>query len=340
MRIFVPIILLSSTFFLSNEWLKTPTLVVSEETPVSKVLLELGDAPADHLPDLSIDGASAEVGRDIVLTGVAQKPGWGKTNKQSNHFVCSSCHNIEREDPDLSISDPQARLEYVRDHNLPFLQGTTLYGAVNRTSFYNGDYEKKYGALVEPARNNLREAIQLCAVECSQGQALQPWEMESVLAYLWTIELKLKDLNISDKELNKINQALQQNSMTVEAIKMIKSKYLAGSPATFVTPPDDRKEGYPLEGNADNGKLIYDLSCLHCHANERYSFFELDSSRFSFQFLERHMPRYTRYSVYQVARWGTSPIPGKMAYMPNYTKEKMSDQQMEDLRAYIDKMSK
>ncbi len=340
MRVFIPILFLISFLFLSNEWLSSPTLVVSEDTPVAQVLLELGDQPADHLPDLSIEGVSVEVGRDIVQKGVARKPHGGKTNKQSNHFVCTSCHNIQREDPDLSVVDPQARLEYVRDHGLPFLQGTTLYGAVNRTSFYNGDYEKKYGDLVKPARNNLREAIQLCAVECSQGQALEPWEMESVLAYLWTIELKLKDLNIDQRELNKINQALQQNSMAVETIKMIKSKYLAGSPATFVTPPDDRKEGYPLKGNAENGKLIYDLSCLHCHENERYSFFELDSSRYSFQFLEHHLPRYTRYSVYQVARWGTSPIPGKMAYMPNYTKEKMSDQQLEDLRAYIHKMSK
>ena len=93
--------------------------------------------------------------------------------KQSKHFVCTSCHNIQKEDPDLSIADPQARLEYARDMELPYLPGTTLYGAVNRTSFYNGDYEKKYGDLVKPARNNLREAIQLCAVECSQGRALR-----------------------------------------------------------------------------------------------------------------------------------------------------------------------
>ncbi|GJM32997.1 MAG: hypothetical protein DHS20C18_19980 [Saprospiraceae bacterium] len=336
----IPILFLITLIAWSGEWLSTPSLIVDEETPVARVLVELGDEPLAHQPDLSVGGASVEVGRDLVLKGIAKKPNGGKTTKQSNHFVCTSCHNVQKEDPDLSVSDPQARLEYVRDHGMPFLQGTTLYGAVNRTSFYNGDYEKKYGDLVKPARNNIREAIQLCAVECSQGRALASWEMESVLAYLWTLELKMKDLNIKDDELQKINMALQQGSMATDAIQLVKDKYLPGSPATFVTPPENRTKGYPLKGNAENGALIYDLSCKHCHEDKRYSFFELDDTNYSFQFLERHISRYTRYSVYQVARYGTSPIPGKMAYMPNYTLEKMSDQQMEDLRAYIDQMSK
>jgi len=58
--------------------------------------------------------------------------------------------------------------------------------------------------LVKPARNDLRKAIQLCAVECSQGRALEDWEMESVLAYLWTIGLKMNDLSFSKKELKSI----------------------------------------------------------------------------------------------------------------------------------------
>ena len=182
--------------------------LINKKSKVASTLKKLGAETVTHYPDLSVKGASSIVGENLVLNGFSQTP-TGKTQpKQSKHFVCTSCHNIEKEDPDLSIADPQARLIYTAQNGLPFLQGTTLYGAVNRTSFYNGDYDKKYGDLVKPARNNIREAIQLCAVECAQGRKLKPWELESVLAYLWTLELRLSDLNLSDEELGSISDAL------------------------------------------------------------------------------------------------------------------------------------
>ena len=279
---------------------------------------------------------SAEKGAQFVREGITNGRSGGKVRKQSRHFVCTSCHNIEREDPDLSQSDPQARLLYAKENGMPFLQGTTLYGAVNRIRFYNGDYEKKYGELVKPARNDLREAIQLCAVECSQGRKLKTWELESVLAFLWTIDLKMDDLNLTTEEKTLVNEALNGNGDKAESIALIKEKYLNGSPATFVDPPKDRTEGYAHKGNAENGKLIYELSCLYCHENGRYAFFKLDDSGYSFNYLEKHLDRYTRYSLYQVARYGTSPLNGKRSYMPNYTLEKMSNQQLEDLRTYIE----
>jgi mono/diheme cytochrome c family protein len=234
------------------------------------------------------------------------------------------------------VVDPQARLLYAKEKGLPYLQGTALYGAVNRTNFYNGDYDKKYGDLVTKARNNLREAIQLCAIECSQGRSLKRWEMESVLAYLWTIDLKMGDLNLSEKENTKINKHLANGNTNDASIALLKSKYLQASPATFINPPENRKEGNSYEGNPENGKLIYDLSCLHCHNQQRYSFFELSDSEDSYDFLAKHVTRYTRYSVYQVGRYGTSPLPGKRAYMPQYTEEKMSREMMEDLRAFLE----
>lgn len=327
---------LTTAFVWAIQQSSGPDQLLSGEA-VADVLLQLGDEPVSHYPDTTLKGVSVEAGRGIMLTGFAPAPDGGKTNKQSKHYVCTACHNIQKEDPDLSVSDPQARLEYARDNGLPFLQGTALYGAVNRTSFYNGDYEQKYGSLVEPARDDLREAIQLCATECSQGRALEPWEMESVLAYLWTIGLKMDDLILSDEEKAQISQALNGKGNTVAAIQLIKSKYLSGSPATFVAPPEDRKAGYEVDTtDVENGRLVYELSCLHCHENERYSFFRLDDSKLTFQHLAKHFPRYTEYSVYQVGRYGTSPVPGSKPYMPNYTLEKLSHQQMEDLRAYIE----
>jgi len=316
-----------------------PTLVTAE-TPVAEVLLQLGDAPSSHLPDMNVPGVTANRGKDLVLRGSTLSPSGGKSQRISQHFVCTSCHNVERDEPDLSIVDPVNRLKYVAENGLPYLQGSALYGIVDRTSFYNGDYEKKYGDLVKPARNNLRQAIQLCATECSQGRWLEDWELESILAYLWTIDLKMGDLNLTDGDLKTIDAAVQGKSDKSLAKDKIKSSYLSGMPATFLDPPKDRVAGFSNIGDPDIGKQLYELSCLHCHENKRYSFFGLNESNLSLEFLDRHFPTYSRYSVYQVARYGTSPVPWKRAYMPQYTNEKMTPQMLEDLRTYIEQQAK
>lgn len=302
--------------------------------PVAEVLESLGDAPLPHKPDLTVPGVSVENGRDLVLYGSALGPNGQLGKRISKHFVCTACHNVERDEPDLTQTNPEARLEYVAQKGLPYLQGSALYGIVNRTSFYNGDYFKKYGELVNKAHHNLREAIQLCATQCSQGRALENWELESVLAYLWTIGLKMNDLQLSEQEYQLIAEANKNNKQML-AIQTIKSKYLSGMPATFVDPPKDRKRGLPVSGDAARGELLYKTSCLHCHENKRYSFFQLDTAQLTLQFLDKHFSQYDRYSVYQVSRYGTSPIPGKKAYMPQYTLEKMSEEMLEDLRTYL-----
>ncbi len=332
---------LALLFFISMGSVDKPAILVDENASVADLLEKLGDTPQPHKPNMKLPGVSVENGRSIIFDGIS-KNAEGKTMaRQSKHFVCTSCHNMVKEDPDLSVADPQARLEYAEANDLPFLQGTALYGVVNRTSFYNGDYDKKYGDLVKDARNNLRGAIDLCAVECSQGRTLEDWEMESILAYLWTIDLKIGDLVLNNEELKTIGLALDgDGDQAARQENYLKSKYLQASPATFTTPPDDRTKGYGLKGDAKNGKIIYEHSCLHCHDKGRYAFFALDDSKYSFKFLNRNIDRYTRYSLYQVGRYGTYPLNGKKSYMPHYTEEKMTDQQMEDLRVYIERMAK
>jgi len=268
----------------------------------------------------------------LIKYGFSKTTNGKKTRTQSKHFVCTSCHNLVKEDPNLAISDPASRLNYAVKNDLPFLQGTTLYGAVNRTTYYNGDYEKKYGDLVKPARNDIREAIKLCAVECAQGRKLKKWEVESILAYLWTIDLKVNDLNFTDNELKQLSSDTDHS----ESIELINSKYLSGAPATFTPPPADRKSGYSENGNPENGELIYKKSCLHCHENGKYSYLFLDDSKMSLNHLERHAGKYSPHSIYQVIRWGVPTYSGRRSYMPQYTLEKMSNQQVADLRAYID----
>ncbi len=312
------------------------TVTIDNDDSVHDVLAQLGEKEMKNLSSTALRNVSAEAGRRMVLEGFS-KDGTGKRYaKLSNHFVCTSCHNIVKENDDLTSIDPQERLEYAKANNLPFLQGSPLYGLVNRASFYNGDYVKKYGNLAKVAHNNIREAIQLCAQECAQGRRLLPWELESVLEYLWTLELKIDDLNLTESERIMIDKAINDGANQAQAVELLQSKYRKDSPATFGRPPDDMTKGYDFEGDPMNGQAIYELGCLHCHENQRYSFFELDDSKLSFSYLQKHLKRHRRFSFYWVSRYGTKPKPGKKAYMPQYTEERMSDRQLEDLRAYID----
>ncbi|MEY3051587.1 MAG: hypothetical protein RLY31_1372 [Bacteroidota bacterium] len=340
MKAYVPLAAIILALALLPAFTGRKTIFSSQATgrvTVADVLRQLGDKPAPHLPDYSLPGVDAAKGLEIMRYGQTTGPGGETTQRVSRHFVCTSCHNIQRDEPDLSRTDPMARLRYVAENGLPFLQGSALYGIVDRRRFYNGDYYRKYGDLVKAAQEDLREAVQLCATECAQGRPLTNWEMESVLASLWEIGLTVDDLQLDDRERRQLQSALQagHESERPAAIALLKSKYLPGMPATFLDPPADRKAGFPTQGDPATGRLLYELSCLHCHSEKRYAFFNLEDTDVSLRFLHRHFPTYSRYSVYQVARYGTPPIPWKRAYMPHYTKEKMSEQMLEDLRAYI-----
>jgi len=326
-------------FLLSLLVTSSKTEYAFEDQSVAAVMKRLGDTSIKHYPSFAMKNVSVENGKRLFHTGFSTKAGGGRTKKQSKHFVCTSCHNIEQEDRDLGNPNPQDRLLYANEKGIPFLQGTTMYGAVNRTNFYNDDYYKKYGDLVTKARNNIYEAIQLCAVECAQGRKLKRWEVESIVAYLWTLELKMEDLQLSNQEKETIQKAFDKELAADSVITLLKTKYPDASRATFIPPPENRKIGESYKGDPNNGKLVYDLSCKHCHENERYSFYALDDTKTTFQHLEKHIPKYSRYSLYQVTRWGTEPIPGKGAYMPHYTEERMSRQQLQDLRAYIEQQA-
>jgi mono/diheme cytochrome c family protein len=337
MRLYFGAILIISLTFLGSMEMENDRLIsLNKESTINDVLKSLGDNSLDaHKPDLNIVGVSALKGEELVKRGFTKNPSGMNTRKISRHFVCTSCHNVAREDQILNDPNPEARLEYVAERGMPFLQGTSFFGIVNRTSFYNGSYKEKYGDLVNKARNDLRQAIQLCSTECSQGRKLKKWELESILAYFWTLELKISDLDISDAEILEIFDASQQGRDRSKGLSILKSRYMQSSPATFVAPPKDRQAGNQLKGNSEIGKQIYENGCLHCHRNQRYSFFNLDNQQITFKHLYNHFPLYTHYSIYQVGRYGTSPKNGKRAYMPQYTVEKMSRQQMEDLRAFI-----
>ncbi|MCI5055021.1 MAG: cytochrome c [Flavobacteriales bacterium] len=333
-RFFV-ILLVVGTFGYLGFKSYTP-LEVDQNTPLSLLVNELEGKTPLHTKRKTSDKEIIQRGYDLVHEGRAKGPDGKMSSKQSKHFTCRSCHNVVQEDPSLGNPNPEARLKYAVEKNLPFLQGTTLWGIVNREHWYNGDYFKKYGSLVDPARDTLENAVQLCAVQCSQGRAYEEWEMEAVMAYLWSLELKISDLGLKESDLSELNKAVSGDAgAKTAALKMLKSKYMTASPATFKYP----WKGMPVKngegGNTENGKNIYKKSCMHCHKQGGFTNFTLDISKLDLKLLANNVEKDNDFSVYWITRLGTHPIPGYKPYMPHYPLERLSDQQIEDLVAYI-----
>ena len=311
---------------------------VNDETPVMKILHDLGEDYPDHYI-MEPSEEDIRMGKDLIEKGWTVRNG-KKTKMISKHFKCISCHNTVQEEPQLNIADPEARLTYSMENNIPFLQGTTFYGMVNRKSWYNGDYEKKYGEWIASARDSLQGAIQLCAKVCSSGRYLDEWEMKAILSYLRTLEYKLGDLDLTDDDYNELDATLYKAGADPFArtvwLAKISSSFLEGYPATFGNEPADKKTGFDYKGDPIKGEYLFNNSCGHCHRPYGESMVLLDDSKMTKQFLKYMIPSNTDFSLYHIIRHGTHAQFGSMAYMPQYTMEKMSDKQIEDLRAYIE----
>lgn len=305
----------------------------SEKSSLTEVLMALGDEQPIHYTSES-SPELIQQGMEIVTQGRTTAPNGKKSSLQSKYFTCTDCHNVMMEDPDLRKSDPEARLKHAVKNNIPFLSGTTFYGMVNREHWYNDDYQVKYGDLVKPAKDTLVNAIHLCTVECSQGRAFEEWELKAVMAYLYSIEYKLEDLKLTKEDYAKLN-TYQSGEKNKELIKWIKTFYLQYSPATFLDPLSEDKRGYGENGNPENGKLIYEISCMQCHATGRVTNYTLDQNKIDLKHLKSNIKGHNHFSLYNITRKGTYALPGYRPYMPNYTLERLSHQQLEDLAAYI-----
>ncbi len=301
-------------------------------------LRHLGYPKVEHEAD-TMDVDLVRSGYELVHFGRTIHEG-EKSAPISRHFVCTSCHNVEREDPDLSDLNPEKRLAYVREKGLPFLQGTTFWGMVNRESWFNDDYEKKYGDLVLPAQKSLKGALQLCSKECSQGRTLEDWELDAMLAYLWTLEIKLADLSLPDSLRKAIEQKPQDDSTAKQLMASIQAFYPQKSPATFVDAYPDYVEAQTVEHpNPENGRMLFEQGCMHCHQENGVALFTLDDSPLTFAKFQRNTDKFNRFSLPQITRYGTSPHVGHKPYMPLFTKERMSTKQLADLMAYMELMA-
>ena len=310
-----------------------PAPALDPEMSVGSLLRSLGEPPPDHwiepTPELVAQG------RALVVEGRAVDPFGRPGAIQSPAFVCTDCHNLDREDPDLLVSDPEARLTYAAESDLPFLPGTSLWGVVNREAWFNDDYIKKYGSLVKPANGSLRWALQLCSAECSQGRMLEGWEMDAVLAFLWTLQITVGDLALDEEATAAVQAGLADPAARPAAVLAVKSAFLPGSPAHTGNAPADREAGYGNTGDPARGKLIYERTCLTCHEAGGPGTYRFGSSRASYAELLGNRTQDNNWSLYTAVRYGTRPYGVPMAYMPFFTQERMSDQQLDDLVAFL-----
>ncbi|MCB9091784.1 MAG: hypothetical protein H6621_03355 [Halobacteriovoraceae bacterium] len=298
------------------------------QLPLQKALQLLGEKLPTHY--LDPDPELIQKGKEIVFQGSTTDSQKRPLPEQSPVFRCFHCHNLVKENPELAVDSIDEKINFAEKFNLAILPGTTLYGTVNKTTWFAGDYIKKYGEdLIKPALHNLQEAIQLCSRECSKGRKLSDYELKAIVHYLWSIQYKLQDLNLSSGDYDFLNRSKATHS---QKVNFLKSKYLQELSITFGHPPSDFKKGYGYNGNPQVGEIIFERTCLHCHNSQsiipEITIFDPNKIK-TFRALNRMK------NSYQIIREGKFDEPH--IYMPNFPIEKLSDKNLDDLKAYFDK---
>jgi mono/diheme cytochrome c family protein len=212
-------------------------------------------------------------GEELFFNGFVENPpvGPAPSPQISEFYTCARCHNTAREDPVLTDQDPDARFQYIlAGHPKLFMtQGTTIWGAVNRVSFYNGYYALYHDLCVpDPTTEtqtanggpddkghcapgtrkmdaaSLEDAIQVCSGYCSVGRYLVRWELDAMMAYYWSLELHLSDLGLTSEEERTVREVLVPLSRDArrveEARALLRSRFLLAAGDTARTVPELR----------------------------------------------------------------------------------------------------
>lgn len=320
-----------------------PSLEITNETLVWKVMMKLGKVNVNVL-DKKKESSKIK-GEQLVTQGSTTSFKGNRTAMTSNKLTCIACHTIQKEHPNANNITPQDRLEHGDSMNIPFLPGAPFYGLVNRVAFFTNDYQEifahKNRSALQVGHRDIRKAIQACNTLYAKGRTLAPWEIESILAYLWTLELKIGDLNIPAAVVHTVESAINTNKNNARAVNLMRRYYKEVYAASLVLPLpiEERNLISPVLNDFGSGKKIYKLSCLHCHGDKRYANFKLDESQKTFKLLKKHFDAPTRYSIYDAIRYSPGSK-GNKTNPPHYTAERMSNQQLQDLRFYIAQKAK
>lgn len=303
-------------------------------------------------------------GKELFTNGFVEKPPLGPSPspKLSNAFTCSRCHNIRREDPVLTDQNPDARFEYIqaRGGDLALAPGTTLWGAVNRVTFYNDLYSKYRGLCVPETTtatqvsiggpdaqgqcakgtrvmnaDSFEDAVQICSGYCSVGRYLVRWELDAIMAYFWDQELHLSDLDLTPNQEQEVRGELSPVSNDVNRVaaarKLLMSNYLTAAGDTYRGVPavaDDHgavavgayPDGAVMVGDAERGRAAYARACLQCHGTA--------IARQAGSALIADVAEF-----YRILADGR--VPPNQPYMPEFTLQRLSRQQTADIHAYL-----
>jgi hypothetical protein len=287
----------------------------------------------------------ADWGRQLVTRGrVADPPvGPAPSAPLAGHYRCVHCHNLQREDDRLTLPNPDEREKLIRRLVLPrpdrrdgtapaLTPGTTLWGAVNRERFYNGHYARYHRLTVADGRPmnpaSLADAVQVCCRYCSAGRFPEPWELDSILAYLWELELRLKDLDLPEPTARRaLDDLLRADGRSKDRTRaLLRYSYPRAAKATRCEPPqrsegdtDCYADGTRVTGNAPRGRFLYQSACAGCHGTDIHPLAGAE--------LLKSDQRYHQFLWHGTERSGL--------YMPFFPAERLSRQQAADIRAYL-----
>lgn len=326
-------------------WTSPPILSdleITNNTKLWEVMTKLGKINVNNIHTHHHDITK---GQELITKGQTTDF-HGKPSNTNAKINCVACHTTVKEFPSVGVIDAQKRLEHGEKSNIPFLPGTPFYGLVNRIAFFNNDYQKIFehsnyqeSHPLHAGHKDIRRAIQGCNHVYAKGRHLEPWEVESILAYLWTLELKIGDLQMTEADLAIVKESVLHHKDNAKAVSVLRKYYPEVYPATLPAPLPvaERSQVSASSNDFNNGKRIYKQSCLYCHENGKYSSFRLDENTKTFQMLEKNLDSDSKLSIYNALRY--VPNPKNKSNTPHYTKERMTDKQIQDLRFYIVSMA-
>lgn len=316
-----------------------------EETSVWDVLEFFGSPVPEELENsraLSRDMRAVENGRQLIEYGRLKND---IGTPISTHYQCIDCHNAEADAVGLSVS-PDQRLHALKG-DMIMSQGSSFKGIVNREAWYNGIWGIKYGQYGEMfgvANQDLPKAVELCSSICSQGRMPSEQEREYMLAYFWSLELKLSDLDLSQQDFEllemyrgKYQKAVEDQSefktvLQGSAARFLKAKYEITAPAVHGNPVLNLE----ASGSAANGKLVYEKACRQCHG-EQAVHIKMPAGKG----ISPIRNAYQNGLLVHYIRNGTlRGSEDEFSYMPLFTQQRLSDGQIVDLAAYLRKLAR
>lgn len=263
----------------------------------------------------------------------------------SEHYRCIDCHNNQREDLHLTQQDPEIRAWMIANAKqdptarpLILAPGTTVWGAVNRESFYNDSYAVYHFLLApdgeEMDPTDLEDATQVCCKYCSVGRFAEPWEINALLTYFWDLEVTLADLSLPTSVENAVLNVLSnpQSADPQEVASMrefVSRQYLKHAKDMYTPVPaeigEDHVVTYPdglaYQGDAEIGKRLYAVACDHCHGPDKVCESSGADLVADLEYFHGILSKGTAHD--------------DQPYMPMFPSSRLSRQQIVDIQAYL-----